>query len=709
MNADRWQRIDDVLSGALTRPVTERTAFVAAACLGDEPLRLEIESLLSAHDRSGLLDVPVAQIASDVLSPGARTSAAGEQVGPYRVIQPLGSGAMGDVYLADDPRLGRKLALKILHGTSSQGFPPVARFAQEARAASALNHPNIATVYDVGRADGRYYIATELVDGQTLRSRLSAALPAVEAVNIAMQMASALQAAHRSGIVHRDIKPENVMLRRDGVVKIVDFGLAKFVASEARDPERHETLPGVVLGTTPYMSPEQAQGFRVDTRTDLFSLGVVLFEMLTGHPPFGGPSIGSAIASILWDEPSLVSKQRPGVPAELDRIIATALRKDPDRRYQDADHLLADLQQVAAGRFATRGRLRGAALVLFAGIVSALVAIAQPAGVPALEDPNAAAAQQVYVKGRFFLNQRTVPALASSIRYFEEATVLAPRYAPGYAGMAAAYLALLGNPASPKPAREYIPEIRRAALGASRLDPKNVEARVLLATIKQIGESDWAGAEREFKHALALDPSYATAHHRYGVHLAFKRRFDEAIAALKRAEQLDPVSLAIVTDLGMVYNFARQPDDAIPQLEKALEIDRTFARARFNLAEAYRQKGLFDQALSVIEDMPIGEREFPGRIVRAYFHQLAGRPIDMQALLADVLSERAYVPAYFVALLYAMLGDNDRVFHYLEKARVEGGGVIGRLYVDSFWETFSVSSDPRFAALLRSVGLPPPS
>jgi serine/threonine-protein kinase len=401
-----------------------------------------------------------------------------------------------------------------------------------------------------------------------------------------------------------------------------------------------------------------------------------------------------------------VSKGRPGVPPELDRIVGKALLKDPERRYQDAGHLMADLQQVSARTFVTRKRSSRAALLVFAGMVSGLVTIAHSPSAPAAGDPNAAVVQQLCVKGRFFLNKRTVPALESSIKYFQEATVLGPGYAPAYAGLAAAYLALRGNPGAPRPPSEYLTPARRAALEARRLEPENVEVRVVLATIKQQREWDWAGAEREFKQVLALEPSYPAAHHRYGVHLAFMRRFDEAIAALKRAEQLDPVSLAIVTDLGMVYNWARQPDDAIPQLQKALEMDRTFTRARYNLAEAYRQKGLFGQALAVVEEIHPGEREYPGRIVITYFRQLAGRPTNPQALLDEVLSQREYIPAYFIAHLYAMLGDSDRAFQYLEKALAENGP-MARLYVDPHWETYSLFSDPRYTALLRRIGLPP--
>lgn len=303
MNIERWRQIDDLLHAALAQPSSGRERFVAAQCAGDDSLRREIESLLSAHERDGLLNAHVSQVASDLLFPNQGPVEPGDRLGPYGVIHHLGSGGMGDVYLAEDTRLGRRVALKVLHSASHRVPGCLDRLAREARTASSLNHPNIAVVYDVGCAGDHHYIATEMVEGETLRARMRRPIGAAETCSIATQIASALEAAHDAGIVHRDIKPENVMLRPDGVVKVVDFGLAKRLTVEARPISTDETLPGVVLGTTPYMSPEQAEGRDVDRRSDVFSLGVVMFEMLAGRPPFGGSTVAATIASILKDAP----------------------------------------------------------------------------------------------------------------------------------------------------------------------------------------------------------------------------------------------------------------------------------------------------------------------------------------------------------------------------------------------------------------------
>ncbi len=291
----------------------------------------------------------------------------GQIVSRYRIVGNLGSGGMGDVYLAEDERLGRKLALKILPERFTSDPGRVRRFEQEARAASALNHPNIITIHDIGRAqtsDGDlYFIAAEYVEGETLRSRLlNVAEPRhriemTEAIEIAIQCCGALQAAHGAGIIHRDIKPENIMLRPDGYVKILDFGLAKLIERDATetggDPMTRTksllgTEPGMVVGTAAYMSPEQARGQRVDGRSDIFSLGATLYEMLTGHRPFGGPTISDTIAAVLLIEPQRLSRRLPNVPAELESVVARMLAKELDWRYQSAEDALGDLKRVRA-------------------------------------------------------------------------------------------------------------------------------------------------------------------------------------------------------------------------------------------------------------------------------------------------------------------------------------------------------------------------
>jgi serine/threonine-protein kinase len=275
----------------------------------------------------------------------------------YRVLEKLGSGGMGDVYLAEDTRLGRKLALKILPDEFTRDLDRVARFEQEARAASALNHPNIITIYEVGEHEGAHFIATEFIEGRTLRQTLSpGGMPLGEALEIAIQTAGALQAAHEAGITHRDIKPENVMIRPDGYVKVLDFGLAKL--TEKSDPKidlsnidkeaatmlRPNTDPGMIMGTATYMSPEQARGRHVDARSDIFSLGVMLYEMVAGRPPFDGATSSDVIAAILVREPSPISRLVAGIPSEFEWSLNKALRKERDDRYDTVRSFLSDLK-----------------------------------------------------------------------------------------------------------------------------------------------------------------------------------------------------------------------------------------------------------------------------------------------------------------------------------------------------------------------------
>src|SRR5262245_10523458 len=276
--------------------------------------------------------------------------AVGQQVGHYQLIKQIGAGGMGEVYLAQDSKLARKVALKLLRSQVVQDRQRLERFKQEARAASALNHPNILTIYEIGEEAERPFIATEFIEGETLRARIAHTHLAVnEALEVAVQVAAGLNAAHEAGIVHRDIKPENIMLRRDGYVKILDFGLAKLIEPQAAGPAYSalvKTDEGVVMGTPRYMSPEQARGQKVDGRTDIFSLGAVLYEMLSGRAPFEGATPGDVIVSILEREPPPVSRYAEGIPAELERIVAKALRKNKDERYQNIKNLLLDLKNL---------------------------------------------------------------------------------------------------------------------------------------------------------------------------------------------------------------------------------------------------------------------------------------------------------------------------------------------------------------------------
>src|SRR5712671_1521460 len=279
----------------------------------------------------------------------------GTKLGRYEIRSKIGEGGMGEVYLAQDTRLDRKVALKILPADLAANHDRMRRFVQEAKAASALNHPNIITIYEIDETESGHFIATEFIDGETLRERIrKASIKPGEVLDVAVQIAGALSAAHAAGIVHRDVKPENVMIRTDGIVKVLDFGLAKLtspasldsVDAEAPTRANIKTDPGMVMGTTAYMSPEQARGLAVDARTDIFSLGVVIYELVAGRPPFGGTTRSDLIAALLEREPPPLARFAPEVPAELERIVMKALTKDPDERFQTAKDLLIDLKRL---------------------------------------------------------------------------------------------------------------------------------------------------------------------------------------------------------------------------------------------------------------------------------------------------------------------------------------------------------------------------
>jgi non-specific serine/threonine protein kinase len=353
MKPELWQRITDLFDEAMTRGPKERIAFLEEACEGDRDLRKQVERLVKSHEKSGdFLESSAFAVAPELLTDDRASASVGELIGHYRIESLIGVGGMGEVYLARDEGLGRKVALKLLPKRLTADETQLSRFKTEARSASALNHPNILTVYEIGAEGNRQFIATEFIEGVTLRASLAyGRMNPHAALEIAVQVASALAAAHEAGVVHRDIKPENIMLRPDGYAKVLDFGIAKL--TEQRPPsDRYEvgttavlqTRPGLVLGTGHYMSPEQTRGQKVDARSDIWSLGVVLYEMVGGIPPFRGETPSDCIASILTAEPPSLSGVFPDVPLKLESILQKALRKNSDERYQTIKEMLADLR-----------------------------------------------------------------------------------------------------------------------------------------------------------------------------------------------------------------------------------------------------------------------------------------------------------------------------------------------------------------------------
>ena len=366
MTPERWQQISRIFKSAIALDSDARRAYVAEKCGADESLRSEVENLIASHQQANHEDFIGGNAAEKgarlIIDPGEIEPSPsrlddGQQLGSYVVLKRLGAGGMGEVYLARDLRLGRTVALKVLSADLSSDRRRMQRFRQEAKVASSLNQPNILTIFEFGEVDGLTFLATEFIDGETLRDALHGKrLKLPDVLDVVIQILAALDAAHEAHIVHRDIKPENVMIRgRDQVVKVLDFGLAKVtekrsaMATERRpDAEfvtEMMTVPGTLMGTINYMSPEQAQSQAVDGRTDIWSTGVVLYEMLTGVMPFGGPTTGHVLVQIIDKEPPPLPKSS-SVPAELQRILSKAMAKSLEDRYQTAKDMLIDLKTL---------------------------------------------------------------------------------------------------------------------------------------------------------------------------------------------------------------------------------------------------------------------------------------------------------------------------------------------------------------------------
>lgn len=354
MTPERWRQVKEIFDSAIKYRPEHRDVFLSEACSGDEDLRSEVESLIVSHEKEGsFIDEPAYYAAAKSLVNEKPELPSGYSIRNYEILSFISRGGMGEVYLAQDKRLNRKVALKLLPDAFTRDNDRLRRFEQEARAASALNHPNIITIYEIFQTDSTHVIATEFVEGETLRQRLGrSSFSLHDALNIAIQIADALAAAHKAGIIHRDIKPENVMLRPDGYIKILDFGLAKLseqdnAAISAEAPTMQvRTGSGFVLGTAGYMSPEQARGLPVDPRSDIFSFGAVMYEMIAGRKPFEGETPSDTMAAILKTEPTPLQHIVPQLPSELVRIVTKSLRKDREERYQVVKDLWLDLKAL---------------------------------------------------------------------------------------------------------------------------------------------------------------------------------------------------------------------------------------------------------------------------------------------------------------------------------------------------------------------------
>jgi eukaryotic-like serine/threonine-protein kinase len=388
MTPEQWQRVRPILECALELEPESRPAYVDGACAGDEELRVEILSLLSEPKQSDsflrepALNMVRRHMAQDQaqLEKAEEFALVGKKISHYRILNKLGGGGMGVVYEAEDTRLGRHVALKFLPEEVARDAQALERFQREARAASALNHPHICTIHDFGECERGPFMVMEVLEGSTLKHRISGKpLPCESAVELGIHIAEALEAAHAKAVLHRDITPANVFVTQRGEAKLLDFGLAKLVGATAEALASHEatatehfkhlTLPGALMGTAPYMSPEQIRGHPVDARSDIFSCGAVLYEMVTGQPPFSGETIERIREAILSKEPASPRKLNPRLPVRLEGVVLKALEKERSARYQSASDLVHDLNEFQRAKQRRKVWMTSAAVAVFTLLV----------------------------------------------------------------------------------------------------------------------------------------------------------------------------------------------------------------------------------------------------------------------------------------------------------------------------------------------------
>ena len=879
-SAERFRRADAVFDAALDLPPEARDAFVAQACAGDAELGAEVRRLLRAHGQSdGFLSAPAAAIGAPLLAdaptadaPRAPARAAPDRIGPYRIEREIGRGGMGVVYLAerDDPTFRQRVALKVLRAGTSDGEQlHVARFLAERQLLVSLEHPHIARLFDGGvTTDGLPYYTMAFCEGGSLADRLrtEGALPVADALRIAGELTAALGAAHARGVIHRDVKPANVLFDANGSVRLADFGIAKLLGDDV-------TRTGEVIGTPAYLSPEQVLGQPADHRTDLWAVGVTLYEMLGGRRPFDGPSYAAVLHAIVTAAPEPLRGRVAGISPELDTLVMRLLDKDPSLRPQSTNETVRALGEIAA-HAATASVRPGAtppsvtarpravspvrhraAFIAVGGALALLAALAgysawrraagsngpsltaPPASTPsaapslavlpfvntsgnaadepladgltdeligtlgkvrglrvtarssvfALKGKNLSArtiadtlgvthvlegsvrqsgdrlrvvaqlvsarndsvlwseqydrevkdvfavqediaramagalrlqlvlassprdtpdpeARDLYLRGRFALYTRTGPAdLPRAARLFEAAIARDSNYARAYSGLSDTY-ASMGNFGYGGRPDEVFGKARTSALRALALDSTLAEARTSLAHTLCIHDFDWKAGEREFRRAIAQDPSYPFARMTYAICITSTGRYDEAIAQLDTARQLDPLRFGIGALLGRVYVSARRPDEAITVLTQTLDINPQADLVWQQLGEAYLLKGRSADAVAAFRKaaMLSGVRD---SAELAYALAVTGDRAAAERIVRDIIasSNVRYLPPVHIAMAYAGLGQVDEAFRWLDRAYNERASFMAGVKMTPAFAP--LHGDPRWRTLLAKMGL----
>jgi serine/threonine protein kinase/Flp pilus assembly protein TadD len=751
MNPDRWRQIGQLYHTALELESAARAAFLDATCGDDDELRREVESLLHAHEQAdGFIAGKVAGVVAEMAAQQRNTSFVGRSLGHYQTLSLIGAGGMGEVYLAEDTRLGRKVALKLLPAAFTQDRERVRRFKQEARAASSLNHPNILTIHEIGETSaaegGAHYIVSEFVEGATLRSMARGGrLDIGKATVIAQQVAGALSVAHEAGIVHRDIKPENVMVRPDGLVKVLDFGLAKLTETPAPPADSEastnmSTAPGMVMGTVSYMSPEQARGQKVDHRADIFSLGVVLYEMLAGRRPFEGATMSDVIAALLTAEPPPLRQYRAEATAELEQVVGKCLAKAREARYQSAAELIVELKTIPPGiqtKEATTSRVEktmprpvswrwlpiaATALLLVVGLVSLLSWRRSPAAEPdqikltSQEQARMANARPInqkayddYLRGRFYANRQKKADNETAIVMLERSVALDPNFAAAHAELAQAYVwrFFLFTPGEKQWEEKAFVEVEKAlALDKDSAVAHQALGRLLWTPANHFPHEK---AIKEYRRALTLDPSLGEAQNQLALVYNHIGAFDQALQELQNAVAANPTNNLVQFRIGETLLFQGKYEQALTALRKSpREVNPPLVGS--TMAMALLHLGRRDEAAAIVEEFL---KDYPGDTdvglftsIQALIAALDGRENKAEDKIRSAMERgkgfgHFHHTAYNIACAYAVMKKAEEAIRWLQAAADNGFPCYPLFENDPYLD--HIGKDPRFIALMAKL------
>jgi serine/threonine protein kinase len=750
-----WQKVKEIFNAAVDLPLNERAGYLDRSCVDDAALRANVENLL-ANYKSDFLELenihdPGSEVAGGRLRPSDRLK-------HYEIIRLLGVGGMGEVYLAKDTLLDRKVAIKLLNEKYESDVSNTRRFVQEAKAASALNHPNILTIHEIGEHEGSHFIVSEFVDGHRLRTVITNEdLDLAKTVNIAIQIAEALAAAHAARIIHRDIKPENIVIRADGYAKVLDFGLAKLlpepaslIGLEDETVRQNLTAKGLILGTVSYMSPEQAKGEAVDGRTDIFSLGVVLYEMVAGRTPFHANSTSETFANLINRDPAPLSHHTNGVPDELQRIVSKMLRKDPDERYRSMKDLLVDLQDLneqISGRlnrisspydgkestlkvrpttdlrYMTAAKsmpfvrwyqrfkpVRGiAAILLVLGVVGTaifgyLYLRKDQGATNSVQSP----AYDLYVRGRVKALRENRDDVEEAIKLLEQAVTIDPNYAASFAALAQAYTTKEFQFAPQSEKKQLSDNAEVAVAKSLSLDPNLAEGYFARGIVLWTHEKRFPHqlAIQSFKHAIELNPNLDEVHQRLAMVYGH-------IGLLEEAQREIAIQLAINPDNTLARFRAGSFDAYQGRFEDAIEVYKTVpddvspAVISRNKADALVHLGRLADASDLVEQyLKTYPNDEGGNVtsVKAILFAKAGKREEAEKTIARAIEiGRGYGhfhhTAYNIASAYAIMNMPDDAIKWLQDAADDGFPCYSYFALDPLLD--NLRKDPRFISFME--------